>query len=231
MEDQRLDRVEVVADQRGDMPVAPELTQQRLRVPEDEVAGVGPGQGGVAGEEGPPSGRPAATSAAVRASSAARAISAESTASPSMRRSASSATSSRAAVTCSGGASAQAPSMHRRTRPGSKLKKVAMTVAASTAPIGADAGHEVAGLDAEAQGGVGGGGLGREVHHGVEGLERPPGLAGRSGRPGTGRRSAAMAHGNRGHGRPAAGRGRCCRPGRTRETRVRAGVRLATEAV
>ena len=41
-------------DQGGDVPVAPELAQQGLGVPQHQVGGVGPGQPGMGGEQRPP---------------------------------------------------------------------------------------------------------------------------------------------------------------------------------
>ncbi len=59
------------------------------------------------------------------------------TASPRMRRKAASTAAKRASTRCSGVARSHAPGIAERTSSGLKLKKVAMTTSALTAPIGA----------------------------------------------------------------------------------------------
>ncbi|RCV52256.1 hypothetical protein DEF23_11815 [Marinitenerispora sediminis] len=51
MSDERLHRVETGGEQRREVPVAAELAQQRLRVPEHQVRFVRPVQRGVRGEQ------------------------------------------------------------------------------------------------------------------------------------------------------------------------------------
>ena len=191
MEDERLDRADPVSDECRDVPVAAELAQQGLRVPEHEVGCLGPGEAGVPGEQraAPRTVRQRARRPA-RASSAARAISADSIAvaeHPSQRgvRGHRAAPRARPPV-------ARSPTpagIAARTSAGAKLKKVATTVSAATAPIGRRPRGEVAGLRGEAEVRVGRGRLGGEVDHPVERLEGPPGLAGGERGGGDARRS------------------------------------------
>ncbi len=178
MEDEGLDRVEPVGHQRGDMPVTPELSEQGLGVPEDEVGGLWPGQRRVAGEERA-TGRPAGGDLGCRASQFGG-------------------TGHLAGVH---GLTQHAPEGlvgRPRARRGHLLRggrrPGAIHAPTHEARLEVEEGgddnsrvdrphrrrpaHEVAGLGAQAEGRVRGRRLGREVHHGVDRLDRAPRLAG-----------------------------------------------------
>ena len=51
MGDERVEAAEAFDGECGDVPVAPELAQQRLRVPQHQVWFIGPGELSVSGEQ------------------------------------------------------------------------------------------------------------------------------------------------------------------------------------
>ncbi len=121
MDDQGLHRIEVVIDQGHDVPVPAKLAEQRLCMPDHQVGRLRPGEAGVGGEQGPSLVASAALSAARRASDAARSISGDAVASPSMRRNAASAADWRASSTVAGEAALQAEGIAVLTSDGLKL--------------------------------------------------------------------------------------------------------------
>ena len=177
--DQRLDARQAVRDEQRDVAVSPELAQDGLGVPQDEVRlgrpchiGMRRGQRPALDPAAPPPRRPHAPGAA------ARRISSESTtASPRIRRHAASTAAKRAATSVRGDATAQDDGDRRVHQLGVEVEEGRDNDVRLHRTHGRRPRREVTGPTRDAEALVGLCGLGHEVHHAVQRLERAPRLA------------------------------------------------------
>ena len=138
MEDERLEPADRFRHERRDVAVAPVLAQEGLRVPQHEQRLVGPRQRRVGGEQRAALGRlhrlqrDALREIRGFGDLGPVRVGAEHPPQRAVRTAQAGASTTSAGVTMS-----QAPGIDARTTDGRKLKKVAMTTSAGTAPIGA----------------------------------------------------------------------------------------------
>ena len=135
MEHQGIDAVEPRLDQAGDVPIAAELAQQRDGVPEREGRRLGPREAGVAGVQRPPRGTAGLGGGAGELGGPRHPRLVEQVAGRAAQRGV---RGGEAGIEQLGrGRRAHAAGIAWRTMSGLKLKNVAMTTSAGTAPIGA----------------------------------------------------------------------------------------------